>query len=34
MINHIPINIILIIDIQKWVDEKLLKNLMKKKGSL
>jgi len=38
MINHIPIkqvwleeNIILIKDVQKWVDEKLLKNLMKKK---
>ncbi len=26
-------NIILIKDIQKWVDEKLLKNPMKKKGS-
>jgi hypothetical protein len=39
MINHIPIkqmsleeNIILIKDVQKWVDEKLLKNPMKKKG--
>jgi len=38
MINHIPIkqmwlekNIILIKDVQKWVDEKLLKDLMKKK---
>jgi len=38
MINHIPIkqmwlkeNIILIKDVQKWVDEKLLKNPMKKK---
>ncbi len=38
MINHIPIkqvwlekNIILIKDVQKWVDQKLLKNLMKKK---
>jgi hypothetical protein len=38
MINHIPIkqmwlkeNIILLKDVQKWVDEKLLKNLMKKK---
>jgi len=37
MINHIPIkqvwleeNIILIKDVQKWVDEKLLKNSMKK----
>jgi hypothetical protein len=36
MINHIPIkqvrlkeNIILIKDVQKWVDEKLLKNPMK-----
>jgi hypothetical protein len=41
MINHIPIkqvwledNIILIIDVQKWVDEKSLKNPMEKKGSL
>jgi hypothetical protein len=41
MINHIPIkqmwledNIILIIDVQKWVDEKLRQNLMKKKGFL
>jgi hypothetical protein len=41
MINHIPIkqvwleeNIILIKDVQKWVDKKLLKNLMTKKGSL
>ncbi len=38
MINHIPIkqmwleeNIILIKDVQKWVDDKLLKNPMKKK---
>jgi hypothetical protein len=38
MINHISIkqvwleeNIILIKDVQKWVDEKLLKNPMKKK---
>jgi len=38
MINHIPIkqvwleeNIILIKDVPKWVDKKLLKNLMKKK---
>jgi len=38
MINHIPIkqmwlekNIILIKDVQKWVDEKFLKNPMKKK---
>jgi hypothetical protein len=38
MINHIPIkqmwlkeNIILIKDVQKWVDEKLLKTPMKKK---
>jgi len=38
MINHIPIkqmwleeNIILIKDVQKWVDEELLKNPMKKK---
>jgi hypothetical protein len=38
MINHIPIkqvwleeNIILIKDVQKWVDQKLLKNSMKKK---
>jgi hypothetical protein len=41
MINHIPIkqvwleeNIILIKDVQKWVDQKLLENLMKTKGSL
>ncbi len=41
MINHIPIkqmwleeNIILIKDVQKWVDQQLLKNPMKKKGSL
>jgi hypothetical protein len=41
MINHIPIkqmwlekNIILIKDVQKWVDEKSLKNPMKKKGYL
>jgi len=41
MINHIPIkqmwleeNIILIKDVQKWVDKKLLKNPMTKKGSL
>jgi len=40
MINHIPIkqvwleeNIILIKYVQKWVDEKLLKNPMKNKGS-
>jgi hypothetical protein len=39
MINHIPIkqvwlekNIILIKDVKKWVDEKLLKKPMKKKG--
>ncbi len=38
MINHIPIkqvwleeNIILIKDVQIWVDQKMLKNLMKKK---
>ncbi len=38
MINHIPIkqmwlekNIILIKDIQIWVDQKMLRNLMKKK---
>jgi hypothetical protein len=38
MINHIPFkqmwleeNIILIKDVQKWVDEKFLKNPMKKK---
>jgi len=38
MINHVPIkqmwleeNIILSKDVQKWVDEKLLKNPMKKK---
>jgi hypothetical protein len=37
MIIHIPIkqmwleeNIILIKDVQKWVDQKMLKNLMKK----
>jgi hypothetical protein len=41
MINHIHIkqmwleeNIIFIIDVQKWVDKKLLGNPMKKKGSL
>jgi len=41
MINHIPIkqvwlkeNIILTKYVRKWVDEKLLKNLMKKKSSL
>ncbi len=41
MINHILIkqvwlkdNIILIKDVQNWVDEKLLKDPMKKKGSL
>jgi hypothetical protein len=41
MINHIPINqmwleknIILIKDVQKWVDQKMLKNLMKKKDFL
>ncbi len=41
MINHIPIkqmqlkkNIMLIKNVQKWVDQKLLKNTMKKKGSL
>jgi len=40
MINHIPIkqmkleeNIILIKDVQKWVDEKLLKKPNGKKGS-
>jgi hypothetical protein len=40
MINHIPIkqvwlkeNIILIKEVQKWVDEKLLKNLMENIGS-
>jgi hypothetical protein len=39
MINHIPIklmwlkeNIILIKNVQKWVDQKMLKNPMKKKG--
>ncbi len=39
MINHIPIkqmwpeeNIILIKDVKKWVDQKLQKNPMKKKG--
>jgi hypothetical protein len=38
IINHIPIkqmwledNIILILNVQKWVDEKLRKNPMKKK---
>jgi hypothetical protein len=38
IINHIPIkqmwleeNIILIKDVQIWVDQKMLKNLMKKK---
>jgi hypothetical protein len=38
IINHIPIkqmwleeNIILIKDVQIWVDKKMLKNLMKKK---
>jgi len=38
MINHIPIklvwleeNVILIKNVQKWVDQKLLKNPMKKK---
>jgi hypothetical protein len=38
MVNHIPIkqvwlkeNIILIKDVQKWVDEKLLKNPIEKK---
>jgi len=38
MINHIPIkqvwleeNIILIKDVKKWVDQKLLKNPMKKR---
>jgi hypothetical protein len=37
MINHIPIkqlwleeNIILIKNVQKWVDQKMVKNLMKK----
>ncbi len=41
LINHIPIkqvwieeNIILIKDVQIWVDQKMLKNTMKKKGSL
>jgi hypothetical protein len=41
MISHITIkqvwleeNIILIKDVQKWVDEKLLKNPIKKKGFL
>ncbi len=41
MINHILVklmwleeNIILIKDVQKWVDQKMLKNLMKKKGYL
>jgi len=40
MINHIPIkqmwleeNIILIKDVQKWVDKKLLNNPMNKKKS-
>jgi hypothetical protein len=38
IVNHIPIkqmwleeNIILIKDVQIWVDQKMLKNLMKKK---
>jgi hypothetical protein len=38
MINHIPIkqvwleeNIILVKDVQKWVDQKMLENPMKKK---
>jgi hypothetical protein len=38
MINHIPIKqmwleeiVILIKDVQKWVDQKMLKNPMKKK---
>ncbi len=41
MINHIPVklmwveeNIILIKDVKKWVDQKMLKNPVKKKGSL
>jgi hypothetical protein len=41
MINNIPIkqmwleeNIILIKNVQKWVDEKMVKNPMKKKGYL
>ncbi len=41
MINHIPIkqvwleeNIILIKDVQIWVDQKMLKNTMKKKFSI
>jgi hypothetical protein len=41
MINHIPIkqmwlkeNIILIKNVQKWVDEKMVNNLMEKKGYL
>jgi len=41
MINYIPIKqvwlkkyIILIKDVQKWVDQKLLKKSMKKKGVL
>jgi hypothetical protein len=41
MINHIPVkvvwlekNIILIKNIQKWLDENMLKNPMKKKGYL
>ncbi len=41
MINHIPIeqvwleeNIILIKDVQKWVDQKMLKNPMRKQGFL
>jgi hypothetical protein len=41
MINHIPIkqmwlekNIILIKEVQKWVDQKLLENPMKTKGFL
>jgi hypothetical protein len=40
MMNHIPIkqvwlekNVILIKDVQKWVDEKLLKNPIENKGS-
>ncbi len=41
MINHIPIkqmwleeNIILIKNVQIWVDQKMLKNLLKKKNPL
>jgi len=41
MINHIPVkqmwleeNIILIKDVQKWVDQKMLKKPMKKKKNL